>query len=628
MQRPSQKARQVQLALETKSVGRVAQRAGLECEEHDNVCSFPPVPAFHKRPNLVFVPILRGLVPLRIGQSTAFPCLKWRNSMLHVSPRTAPRFDNQSENLEHRSIGQGATMADAVVLDLKRDQGERTLARDITERLSQELIIALVGPVGSGVSTTAGYLSEILSQHFQYEVAPVIKPSDIIRAEAHRVGVGAVPRDPISTYIDQMQTAGNKLREKFGHNYLAEKAVERIAKFRKDKGGYTTEHTMLPGRRAYIIDSIKNLEELTLLRQIYRETLCVIGVFAPDQMRKKRLIDDGGNAKEVEAVVDRDQGEVATFGQMTRKIFVQSDFFICNDQKKEELKQRVYRYLEIIFDTNIHTPTRHESAMYKASAAMASSACMSRQVGAAIVSASGELVSVGWNDVPKFRGGLYTENDQTVWDAEKESIQDNDHRCFKWASRICHNEVRRTKIGDGMASRIFKAGVVKSGIKEAEIRKILDGTEVDDLTEFSRSIHAEMEAILTVAREGRHSLVGSTMYTTTYPCHNCARHIVAAGIASVIYIEPYRKSLAIALHNDAISEDPDDKKRVVFRQYDGISPHHYLTLFKAATDRKVGGKFARPAANTALPVFRVPLDSPVEYESKVIADLSVKEDTV
>jgi hypothetical protein len=185
-----------------------------------------------------------------------------------------------------------------------------------------------------------------------------------------------------------MQTAGNKLREKFGPHYLAEKAVERIAKFRKGNGGYTSDGTMLPGRRAYIIDSIKNLEELSLLRQIYRETLCVMGVFAPDLMRQKRLIDDGGEEKEVLKIVDRDQGEVMTFGQMTRKIFVQSDFFICNEQKQEELRRRLQRYLEIVFDVNIHTPTRHESAMYEASAAMASSACMSRQVGAAIISAS------------------------------------------------------------------------------------------------------------------------------------------------------------------------------------------------------------------------------------------------
>jgi polynucleotide 5'-kinase involved in rRNA processing len=48
---------------------------------------------------------------------------------------------------------------------------EGALATEISDRLSQELVIALVGPVGSGVSTTAAYLSEVLSQKFGYKVA-------------------------------------------------------------------------------------------------------------------------------------------------------------------------------------------------------------------------------------------------------------------------------------------------------------------------------------------------------------------------------------------------------------------------------------------------------------------------
>jgi deoxycytidylate deaminase len=136
-----------------------------------------------------------------------------------------------------------------------------------------------------------------------------------------------------------------------------------------------------------------------------------------------------------------------------------------------------------------------------------------------------------------------------------------------------------------------------------------------------------MEAILSVAREGRHSLVGATLYTTTYPCHNCARHIVASGITEVIYIEPYLKSLAIALHHDAITEDPGEPGKVIFRQYDGVAPGSYLRLFRPKTKRKEGGRKLRPAPGSAVPVFRVQLDSQANYEEKVIADLSNKEQT-
>ena len=45
-----------------------------------------------------------------------------------------------------------------------------------------------------------------------------------------------------------MQTAGNKLCERFGADYLAQKTIERIVKFRTEKGGIK-DGVALPGRR-------------------------------------------------------------------------------------------------------------------------------------------------------------------------------------------------------------------------------------------------------------------------------------------------------------------------------------------------------------------------------------------
>ena len=314
-----------------------------------------------------------------------------------------------------------------------------------------------------------------------------------------------------------------------------------------------------------------------------------------------------------------------TFGQMTRKVFVEADFFVCNDRKQEELRAALNRYLQIVFNVGIHTPTRYEAAMYEAGANSANSACMSRQVGAAILSATGELIATGWNDVPKFGGGLYTEDSQSFWDEQKKQVKDGDHRCFKWGGNICHNEVRRNQILDGIVLRLVEAKLLKRGASKGEVRSALDGTAVDSLIEYSRSIHAEMEAILSVAREGKHSLVGATLFTTTYPCHNCARHIVASGISSVVYIQPYLKSLATALHSDSITEDPDDGTKVVFRQYSGVAPRNFLKLFTLKGERKLSGKYQPTPARTALPILQMPMDGSVEYEAKVIADLSAKE---
>ena len=61
-------------------------------------------------------------------------------------------------------------------------------------------------------------------------------------------------------------------------------------------------------------------------------------------------------------------------------------------------------------------------------------------------------------------------------------------------------------------------------------RFIFRKTRIKALVEFSRSVHAEMDALISLARSGTKLPAGSNLFTTTYPCHSCARHIVSAGI--------------------------------------------------------------------------------------------------
>jgi deoxycytidylate deaminase len=152
-------------------------------------------------------------------------------------------------------------------------------------------------------------------------------------------------------------------------------------------------------------------------------------------------------------------------------------------------------------------------------------------------------------------------------------------------------------------------------------------TELRQLIEFSRAVHAEMEAVISVGRGGKNGLLGSTLYCTTYPCHSCARHILAAGIKTVVYIEPYPKSLAMTLHYDAVSESEEDEgKKLVFLQYSGVAPKHMLRLFKVAGPRKdAQGRCIVPSKKSVTPVLAVSLDDYATHERYVVARLSQSE---
>jgi len=62
-------------------------------------------------------------------------------------------------------------------------------------------------------------------------------------------------------------------------------------------------------------------------------------------------------------------------------------------------------------------------------------------------------------------------------------------------------------------------------------------------SELCRGAHAEQNAINFAARYGI-SIEGATLYTTHYPCSWCAKSLVNAGIAEVIYDEDYPDPLA------------------------------------------------------------------------------------
>lgn len=53
------------------------------------------------------------------------------------------------------------------------------------------------------------------------------------------------------------------------------------------------------------------------------------------------------------------------------------------------------------------------------------------------------------------------------------------------------------------------------------------------------TIHAEMNALLYAAREGI-SVKGTIAYVTHFPCLNCTKALIQAGIREIIYRDDYR----------------------------------------------------------------------------------------
>jgi len=457
-----------------------------------------------------------------------------------------------------------------------------------------ELVIALCGPIGSPLHKVSKELCEVLEATFGYDECEVLRLSDCIREHAKSVEI-EIPDSSRFEQVEALIKAGNLLRKKHGAGILAEIAISRIRLGREKAKDDTTGHYH-PRRVCHIIDSIKNQEELDILREVYRDMVYVIGVFSPMSLREETLRKEDLQLSEIYQLIDRDSGEESENGQTVRDTFPQSDFFLRIDTPNDsQLKKRVERFLHLVLGTELITPTPSESAMYAAAMAATNSACLSRQVGAAVTDSKNQVLGIGWNDVPRFKGGLYQSASSSL-----QGDADSDARCWNREGGKCFNDEEKRLFAEEMVS-VLK-GILPVDQIDAARTALLRAGKLKGLIEFSRAIHAEMHAIISATKTAGSLISGGRLYVTTYPCHSCARHIVAAGIEEVYYIEPYRKSLALKLHGDAVTEREADKDKVRILAYDGVAPSRYLALFKMPSEgRKRDGKIIKVYAKEASP---------------------------
>jgi deoxycytidylate deaminase len=290
--------------------------------------------------------------------------------------------------------------------------------------------------------------------------------------------------------------------------------------------------------------------------------------------------------------MERDEGvSTEKHGQHVSDAFEMADFYLDNSEPRTleneransawDIPDQLSRLLKIMTRSEIQRPTAEETAMHAAQGAKLRSACLSRQVGAALIDKRGMVVALGTNEVPRPGGGLYG-------DYSLAEDGDFDGRC-KFFKNFCRNTDEQKKIITELIETIPETRTASPERKEALIDQ-LRHSRIGQLLEFSRSVHAELSSLLAAARQGKDT-TSTRMFVTTFPCHYCARAIIAAGVTEVQYIEAYPKSRAFDLHSDAVTASrtghrESDSARVLFRPFTGVSPRMYERAYLKDRDLK------------------------------------------
>lgn len=487
--------------------------------------------------------------------------------------------------------------------------------------IENELIIGLAGGLGVNFDEVAEELKIALSAAGYHVVTIRI-------AESFAASKSTLP---FAKCYWKMQY-GTKQRQIHGNDYWGRRAVEKIFFSRPD---LSVKYKKI----AYLVRSLKNKAELELLSNVYGRNFISIAIFSDAESSLKYLtkklklnsialdtaekemqeintqlhlgsdqnVDfsrdflylDGDDKRKLSDgdilarfLMRKDQEEthpdLKKYGQNLFKCYSISNFFVYQNSN---LRQQLRRFCNILFNDPFAEPTYEEYFMFCAQAAAYRSLDLDRQVGAVIVNKEHELVASGFNDVSKVGGGHFEHHDHPLLTNTKQ----NDQRDF--LQEFDFNHIQLDKIARKIAKKLHLGSKDESQLRE----------EISGVTEYKRSTHAEMSALLDAARRGI-AVRDCTMYVNTYPCHTCTKHIIAAGIRKVVFLHPYTKSRAremykTMLRHDAFFQDRDanqESKQLLFEPFLGVSPNRYMIAF--ANDKETRLEKDKDGKETGRPI--------------------------
>lgn len=512
---------------------------------------------------------------------------------------------------------------------IRTNHGTALPMQPLSPTQTPELVFGLIAPIGVDL----GLVSEVLVQtlrEMQYE-AHGFRLTHLMQ----ELPIG-LPLDA-GTHVASFQQRiayANAVCERLGDEAMAALAISALRAFRAEertrrraaRGGTGSEADDAPAAdeqdeeaplpsQAYIIRQMKRPEEVALLRSVYEKQFILVSAYAPQAWRRTRIerqerASRGGLVSAVEAhrlaheliVQDAKEAQEA-HGQRVRDAFPLGGVFI-DATSRQECEKALRRFVHLFFrQQRDHPDPRRVRHVHG-------------QIGlAALV---GPVQAGGRGDLPRLgRGGdarLQRGAQGRWWDLlgrgrldRRDFVEGHDP-----------NERIKTEVLVDVLDRLARGGHLsaelsamadpveasKRLLEERTLHSVAD-SKIMDLIEFGRIIHAEMSAICDASRNGI-LVADGTLYCTTFPCHLCAKHIVAAGLREVVYLEPYPKSYASELHGDSISVDSDDPGRKVrFRAFTGVSPYRYRDLFEKGRRKYSSGAAQRWSRGASGPMIEL-----------------------
>lgn len=398
------------------------------------------------------------------------------------------------------------------------------------------LVIGLTGPVGSGVSTVSRVLE---SKGFRR-----ISLSSPIKEEfATRHGKDApltFKHKDVPDWRKSLQDIGDEKRKENLSHWI--------------ELAFKSE---LPDDRDIVVDGIRNTGEIDALRHRYPQCY-VAAIVAAKPTRWLRVMDAyDKDLKAFERDDRRDADEELPYGQQVEKCVQAADYLVWNERelrpdtvRSNNIWDKLAPDIALMRGIAGRYPTSSETYITSAYATAHSSRCLKRFVGAVIVSEDGRPLSMGYNENPISMSPCEIQYNYCYKDANMEARLEERGKTYCPSCGHAHDQLKKPwrceHCGDNLKLALFPS------------RNI----------ELCTAIHAEERAIRSL---GDRPAGGSTLYVTTFPCLQCSRYIVDAGITRVVYVEAY-----------PVKESADflQQNNIVVEPFEGFKARAFNRIFK------------------------------------------------
>jgi len=204
----------------------------------------------------------------------------------------------------------------------------------------------------------------------------------------------------------------------------------------------------------------------------------------------------------------------------------------------QPLSLQILKLIALIQQPGLITPTYIERIMQIAHTTKLNSGCISRQVGAVVTDSSFSVKGIGWNDVPQGQAPCANR--------DLRDLINNKEKVF---TQFELGDTDYTYDDGESFNKKIKSDFVKFS---TNLNKNLEGRpcaycfktfhnnyEGVNNQVHTRSLHAEENAMLQIAKNGGQGLYNGNLFTTASPCELCSKKAFQLGIKNIFYIDLY-----------------------------------------------------------------------------------------